>query len=81
MRVVNAKQKQQINDMAKLIQRINANASIKGMEVGESLVFPFQKVKPVTIRSNVSRLKKSTGRDYKITQNSIGSKTTVTRLK
>ena len=67
--------------MAKLLQSINVNKSILTMEVGESLVFPFQKAKPVTIRSDVSRIRKNTGRDYKITQNSIGSKTTVTRLK
>lgn len=65
--------------MAKLIQTVNTAGSILAMEVGETLVFPFQKVKPVTVRANVSRIRKQTGRKFKITQNSNGSKTAVER--
>lgn len=66
--------------MAKLIQKINVRGSILAMEVGETLVFSTKKhIKPVTVRANVSRIRKQTGRKYTITENSIGSKTTVER--
>lgn len=65
----------------KYIQTINVRASIMAMGIGDTLVFPFQKIKPVTVRANVSRVRKETGRDYKITQSTNGSKTAVERIK
>lgn len=71
--------KQTTKGMMKFIQTINVRGSIMAMGVGDILVFPFQKIKPNTVRANVSRIRKETGRKFKITQNSIGSKTAVER--
>ena len=67
--------------MANIVNRINVQASLKGLEVGESLTMPFRRVTPLTIRANASRLRSTLGMDFKISQSSVDCKTTVKRIK
>lgn len=66
--------------MAKIVRVVNTNETLRSMEVGETVVLPFKDVAPVTVRANVSGLRKTTSMDFKIRQSSKESKSFVTRI-
>ena len=65
--------------MAKVMKVVNVNGTLKALKIGETVVLPFKDVAPVTLRANVSGLRKSLGMDFKITQSTKECKTPVTR--
>lgn len=67
--------------MAKIIKVVNTNETLRNMRVGETVVLPFKDVSPVTVRANVSGLRKRESMDFKITQSTKECKSTVTRIK
>lgn len=67
--------------MAKIIRVVNTNETLRNMSVGETLVLPFKDVSPVTVRANVSGLRKHESLDFKVVQSTKDGKTIVTRIK
>ena len=67
--------------MATILKAVNTAGTLKLLGIGESVTIPYKAVYPSTVRANASRLRKSHGMDFKITQNTKECKTTVTRIK
>lgn len=67
--------------MAKIIMVVNTIETLRNMRVGETIVLPRKDVSPVTVRANVSRLRKYESMDFKIVQPTKGENSIVTRIK
>lgn len=67
--------------MAKIIRVVNTYGTLKSMQVGETVAFAHREVSPVTVRANVSGLRKKSSMDFKIRQSFKEGKSTVTRIK
>jgi len=67
--------------MAKIIRVVNTNETLRNMRVGDTVVLPFKDVSPVTVRANVSIMRKNESMDFKVVQSSKECKSTVTRIK
>lgn len=66
--------------MAKYVTYIKVCETLKSLEIGEIIVFPFNKVLPNNVRANVCRLRKR-GYDFNIEQSMKDSRTVVQRIK
>lgn len=66
--------------MANFVRRINVPETLRSLEVGEQIVFPFRKITPSAVRSSATKMR-AKGYDFDLKQSSKECKTIVTRTK
>lgn len=66
--------------MANFVRRINVPETLRSLEVGEQIVFPFRKITPSAVRSAATKMR-AKGYDFDLKQSSKECKTIVTRTK
>lgn len=65
--------------MTQLVRVINVAATLRQMEVGETLAICFDVIKPSSLRVAASKLGTEMGRRYTVAQNRITKMAEVTR--